>query len=315
MLFKAHSNEIFIPQLRDPEIGIVKNPRSGIVDETGYDSPSHYSIAEIVDEAPSYFPGDSIHIRNRFSSAQTGTWAVVSQVVQIFLHKSDYTNYTDIDHLVATAVTNGSVEPDAPAISPNPDEGWIDISFTIPELTNLSTRYGIAPGDNVSIYQYYPGGSENTTAMIENILPIAFSDYFNLSGYSIISPVFPGFINPASGNNSFRQGENASVILKSSSGPDNVSNVGITVTLHYTSDNGTIANNSNGMTYFLRDVVSGNPSTQTDVNGEIELIIITSLTTTAEDNYFFNITGDFTGTGYVTPNYDPSIPGSNIAVG
>jgi hypothetical protein len=315
MMFEAHSNDRFIPKLRDPDTGVVRIPLSGIQEDTGNNIPLQYSSAEIVDKSPSYFPGDTIHVRNRFSSVQTGTWAVVSQVVQLFLHKSDYTNLTDITHLIAIDVTNGSVAPSAPAISPDPTYGWINISFVIPDLSNLSTNYGISPGDNVSLYQYYPGGAENTTAKIENILPIAFTDYFDLSGFSTVNPVAPGFENPASGDNNFRQGENASVILKATSGPDNVANVDITLTLHYTSNNVTIPNNTNGITYFLRDVGSGNPSNTTDVNGEIRLTVLTSLSSTPEDDYFFNITGDFDGTGYITPNYNPLVPGSNYAVG
>jgi hypothetical protein len=69
----------------------------------------------------------------------------------------------------------------------NNADGWINFSYTIPDMSTLQSTFGISAGENVSIYQYYPGGSLNTTAKIENVDPFGFTDNFTLSGFATIS--------------------------------------------------------------------------------------------------------------------------------
>ncbi|MHA1947108.1 MAG: hypothetical protein ACXAC6_08770 [Candidatus Hodarchaeales archaeon] len=278
------------------ELGIYSEQRPSRVDP---------SISELVDELPVYYPESTIKFRNRFTIPNSGGNAIVDHNVSIFLNKQGYSNPLDPAHFIMNTTTNGSYSGNTP-ISTAPLHGWIDTSFVLPSLSDLDTIYGIVPGDNATIYQWL---DPRNTRFLDGVQPIFFADNFSVSGFSQISEL-GGFVNPASGDNTFREGENASVILKATSALDNVPNVEVNVTLHYNSTNLPITNGTIGFNYYLRDVASGNPSTITNGNGELKLIVDT-LTTTPKAAYFFNITGNFSGTPYFTQNYNPSDPGGS----
>ncbi len=301
----------YITSLRDSYLDTIPPPQSGIYRNKDAQNSPYYSIAKIDPEKAIYFPEETISVTNRFNSAQTGSWAIVSQVISIYLHKHDYTNLTDVNHLIATAVTNGT--PVIPSISNDLTEGIIDVSFTIPEMTNLTNRYGISPGDNVSLYQYYPGGSTNTTAKIENVDPFAKIDYFVVSGFSTLAEEIPGFINTASSDNTFRQGEEATVILKAQSGTTPLSGLTVDIELHDGTTHALIPYGNQGITYNLLDMTTSIPSTTTDANGELRLNVTTTYPTTLENDYYFilNTTID-TADGF-TENFDGSNNATNYA--
>ncbi len=303
----------YLTSLREPSQDTHSLPRSGIYRNKESQKSPYFSITEIEPDKTIYFPGEIISVSNRFNSAQTGNWAIINQNISIYLHKYDYTNLTDSNHLIASAVTNGT--PVIPAISNDPTEGKIEASFTIPDMTDLSTKYGISPGDNVSIYQYYPGGSTNTTAKIENVNPFAKIDYFIVSGFSALTEVNPGFVNIASGDNTFRQGEEASVVLKAYSGTTPLSGLTVSADLYDgTTDAPISSGGPEGISYNLLDMSTNLPSTLTDANGELRLNVTTTYPTTLENDYYFilNTTIDPVS-GYFTEHYDGNDPLTNYA--
>ncbi|PWI49736.1 hypothetical protein CEE45_01000 [Candidatus Heimdallarchaeota archaeon B3_Heim] len=305
----------YITSLRDPDLDTNPLPQSGIYRNKDSQNSPYYSIAEIEPNKAIYFPEETISVANRFNSAQTGSYAIVSQVIYLYLNSSTITNLSDTTHLIATTVTNGTHAKDYPAISDDQTYGMIDVTFTIPEMTNLTNRYGISPGDNVSIFQYYPGGSTNTTAKIENVVAFAKIDYFTVSGFSTLTEVNPGFINTASGDETFRQGEEASVVLKAQSGTTPLSGLIVDVKLHDGTTHTLISNGGpQGISYNLLDMTTGLPSTTTNGNGELRLNVTTTYPTTPENNYYFvlNTTIDPLS-GYFTENYDGSNAVTNYA--
>ncbi|MHA1976053.1 MAG: hypothetical protein ACW98I_04015 [Candidatus Hodarchaeales archaeon] len=304
----------YITSLRDPTINTNPLPQSGIYrNKDSQDSP-YFSITEIIPDKAIYFPGEIISVTNRFNSTQTGSYAIVSQVIYLFLNSSTITNLSDTTHLIATAVTNGTHAENSAAISDDPTYGKIDVTFTIPDMTNLTNRYGISPGDNVSIYQYYPGGSTNTTAKIENVNPFAKIDYFIVSGFSTLTEVNPGFVNTASGDNTFRQGEEATVVLKAQSGSTPLSGLTVGIDLHDGTTDALILNGNQGITYNLLDMITSAPSTTTDANGELRLNVSTTYPTTPENDFYFIINTTINPlSGYFTENYDGSTAATNFA--
>jgi hypothetical protein len=308
---EKQSTENYLTSLRDSGLDTISPPQSGIYRNKDSQNSLYYSIAEINPDKAVYFPEETISVTNRFNSAQTGSWAIVSQVISIYLHKHDYTNLTDENHLITTAETNGT--PTIPSISNDITEGIIDVSFTIPEMTNLTNKYGISPGDNVSIYQYYPGGSTNTTAKIENVDPFAKTDYFIISGFSTLTEVNPGFNNTASGDETFSQGEEATVVLKAQSGTTPLPGLTVDIKLHDGTTDALIPNGNQGINYNLLDMTTSLPSTTTDANGELRLNVTTTYPTTPENNYYFilNTTID-TADGF-TKNYDGFDNATNFA--
>ncbi len=269
------------------------------------------NILEIEGNPTVIFPGDTITVRNRFNDpAQIGTYAIVSQEIEIFLFEGGTSPTPLTSTPITTAVTNGTRDTGFTIeLSSNPQHGWIDHSFILPDLTGFDA-IGIQPGEQVQIYQYYPSG--NTTAKLESLTPFNKTDITLLGGFSTINAVL-GLVNERSGDNIFRQGENATAILYAESGGTDVENVAISYELRYKSDDSVIANNTLGMHYTTIDPSSGSFDTITDVNGELELILNTSYPGTPEDDYYFYITASFAGTGYYTENYDGSNPSTNVA--
>ncbi len=299
-----------LTSLREPFSYTPSVPQSGIYRNKDSLNSPYYSITSIDPDKAIYFPGETISVTNRFNSSQTGPLAIVSQVISIYLHKHDYGDLTDANHLITTAKTNGT--PTVPSISFDLTEGIIDVSFAIPDMSELTNTYGISPGDNVSIYQYYPGGSSNVTAEIENVNAFAKVDYFIVSGFSTLAETSPGFVNTASSDSTFRQGEEATVVLKAQSGTTPISGLTVDVELRNGATHTLIPNGGQGINYNLLDMTTSLPSTTTDTNGELRLNVTTTYPTTPENDYYFilNTTIDPVS-GYFTENYDGSDPTTN----
>ncbi|MFX0170456.1 MAG: hypothetical protein ACFE9L_00915 [Candidatus Hodarchaeota archaeon] len=290
-------------------------------------NPSEYGIiplsdnlrspyARIVNHQQEYFPEASIRVKNRFQPFEfNGTdlegYALVQQTIKLFLSKNgtrpDPLNTTlhsswINDHWIISNTTNGTPKfPGGPAISDNPDYGVLDVIFQIPDITTLKDQYNIVPGDLVEIYQFYPSG--NITSQMQGLDPFGFSDTFNLSAYASISPT--GIITQGTDGTEgpvsrFRQGDNGSTILNARWGTNNIPNVEVGVTLHNATDNTVIANGSLGFAFNLYNVTTGINSKYTDNNGNLKLSLNTAYPTTPLGSYYFNVTGDFTGTGYNT---------------
>ncbi|MHA2136818.1 MAG: hypothetical protein ACW98G_02950 [Candidatus Hodarchaeales archaeon] len=310
---ESQSGRDFVTSLRNPNLDTNPLPQSGIYRNKDSQNSPYFAIAEIEPNKAIYFPEETMSVTNRFNSAQTGSYAIVSQVIYLYLNSSTISNLSDTTHLIATAVTNGTHAENFPAISNDPTYGIIDVSFTIPEMTNLTTRYGISPGDTVSIFQYYPGGSTNTTAKIENVDPFAKIDYFTISGFSTLAEEIPGFVNTASGDNTFRQGEEATVVLKAQSGTTPISGLTVDIELHDGTTHVLIPNGNQGINYNLLDMATSFPNTTTDTNGELRLNVTTTFPTTPENDYYFilNTTID-TADGF-TENFDGSNNATNYA--
>lgn len=291
------------PQIRTPDV------QTGIISSgsTPYPNAPRQPRFEIVNQKPVYFPGDSIRVRNRFSTIEDPQYAVLNLNVSIYLHKEGYSSLTDPSHWFRNETTNFTAPLPMVPISDQASEGWIDFTFLIPSISEL-TSYGIASGDNVTIYQYC---QPNKTKFLEGLDPIAFADNFTLSAFTLVGAKGTGFVNNFTGDNTFRQGENATAIIRVFSGSDNLSNVPITATL-YDSSNTPIANNTSGISYYLTNS-SGTTQTYTDGNGELRLVVNTSYPTVPQDTYYFNVTADLFGTGYFSRFYDPGTPSVNIA--
>ncbi len=288
-----------------PQTGIIFHPTDNL----------KQSISEIVNEPAIVTPRTTLWIRNEFIIPEFGNFRIIAQEIKIYLVKQDEIDPTNAAYLIGTEVTNYTYNPSnpdsAPAIVDRNDDGWINFSYTIPDMSTLLSTFGISAGEDVSIYQYYPGGSSNTSAKIENIDEFYFTDNFTLSGFATISAPLD-LTNPQSGDSTFRQGGNASTILYADAEDIDVDNVSVSVELRLKSDNSPIVNNTgiSGFSYYLRNITTNNPETMTDNQGELRLIVNTNYSTAAEDNYYFLITANFDGTPYFTQNYDES-PGSN----
>jgi len=267
------------------------------------------SLSQILNGTGPYtfFPGDIIRFTNRFTipGQITTNYALLNHTVSIYLIKQGTLNPTNPAYFVKNSTTNGT-QVGKFKLTENPTEGFIDTTITVPDLTTLEVTYGILPGDDVTIYQYLapePGSGA------EGVPPYAYTDNFTLSAFPMLS-IGIGFVNPASGDNQFRQGENASFILTALSGSDPVDNASISATIHYNSSEIQIANTTGlGIICYLRDVTTGLPRTTTDSNGQLQIIVVTSYPVTTEDNFFINLTGDFIGTSI----YSPDIPESRYA--
>ncbi len=267
------------------------------------------SLSQILNGSAPYnfFPGDIIRFTNRFTipGQITTNYALLNHTVSIFLIKQGTLNPTNPTYFIKNSTTNGT-QVGKFKLTENPAEGFIDTTITIPDLTTLEVTYGILPGDNVTIYQYL---APSLGSGAEGVPPYAYTDNFTLSAFPILS-IGTGFVNPASGDNQFRQGENASFILTALSGSDPIDNTSISATIHYNSSEVQIANTTGlGIICYLRDVTTGLPRTSTDSNGQLRIIVVTTYPTTTEDNFFINITGDFIGTSV----YSPEIPESRYA--
>ncbi|MHA2290954.1 MAG: hypothetical protein ACXACK_02235, partial [Candidatus Hodarchaeales archaeon] len=305
-----YSTNVRITPLRDKEFSPLRNPRTGVNPDSDI---SRTTRASIQGDFGTVFPGDRIQNASHYRFAFPGqtTYAVVGQVIQIFLNKDDYGTPTDPNHWLTNLTTNG-MPPDEdwenPAISSNPAYGYIDLDIVIPsDISTLNTQYGIQPGDTVSILQYYSGN--NATGKID-VDPFNNTDSFTLSGFSTIAAQGTGFVNPASGDSTFRQDESAVVTLEATSEGSPVPGVNFSTELRFKTNDTVIPNGINGMTYYFYDVLSGNPNTTSDGNGEIGLNISTSSSSSEVDYYFF-IRGNFTGTGQFTTNFDGSDPATN----
>lgn len=290
------------PQIRIPDVqtGIISSGAT-----TGPNAPRQPRL-EIVNQKPVFFPGDSIRVRNRFSTNEDPTYAVLNLNVSIYLHKQGYSSLTDPNHWFRNETTNFTAPLPTVPISNDPSQGWMDVTFQIPSISEL-TNYGIASGDNVTIYQYC---QPNNTKFLEGLSPITFADNFTLSAFALVGAKGTGFVNNATSDSTFRQGENATAIIRVFAGSDNIPNVSITATLYDSSDT-PIANNTSGITYYLTNS-SGTSQTYTDGNGELKLTVNTSYPTVPQDSYYFNITADLFGTGYFSRFYDPGTPSVNI---
>lgn len=269
---------------------------------TGSGSP-RARINEIIDPKPVYTPGDEIHIRNRFEISLTDPYgnhyAFVQQVIEIYLFASSDPRTNDSSHLVWTDSTNGVPDGNA-AISANLAYGWLDTTFIIPDLTTL-TDMGISAGDEVVIYQFYPSG--NTTSRMAGYPPFGYEDTFLLSGFAELR-IVQEFTNTASGDNTFRQGGEATARIQSvTTDGDPVADVDISVTLRNKTTDNEIILPGIGITAALEDLL-GNPSTTTDANGFIDLSVYSTWPITPEDSYYFEVTGDFSTTIYKTENVD-----------
>ncbi|MFX0149282.1 MAG: hypothetical protein ACFFAJ_00735 [Candidatus Hodarchaeota archaeon] len=269
-----------------------------------------HPFASIVNPQPEYFPNDYIQVRNRFSSPEfpgTGLegYALVQQTIMLFLSKNG-TRPEPLDnktwmnqHWVINTTTNGLPKyPGGPAVSDVLSEGVMDITFQIPDISTLKNNHGIAPGDLVEIYQFYPSG--NITSQMQDLNPFGFSDTCTITAYATVSPT--DYIKQGSdgGNSRLRQGDSGSTVLNAHWGTDNIPDVEVGVTLHNASDDSTIANGSLGFWFNLQNTSTGNPTKFTDNNGNLNLSLFTTYPTTPVGSYYFNVTGNFTGTGYET---------------
>ncbi|MFX1514679.1 MAG: hypothetical protein ACFFC6_00075 [Promethearchaeota archaeon] len=294
-----------VPPLQENGLSSSSSPRTGIIPPSGSRHSPRAGVNEIVDGGFVYFPGDTIHIRNRFNIPNYD-FAILSQRIDIYLFNSSDTPENVSTHFVKSDYTNGSRPAEEPSISDDPQLGWLDTTFQIPTWTELNAM-GIDADDNVTIYQFYP--SYNVTSEISGCPPFNRTDSFIISGYAMFSVDAPGLVNPISGDNSFRQGENATASLTAISGVDPVPDVAVDCSLYFSNDI-EILNGTNGFNYYLQDSL-GNPSTTTDSNGKIYLFVNTTYPTTSENDYYCNVTANFDGTGFYTSNYVPGNPSTN----
>ncbi len=288
-------------------------PQTGIVSPSRFPRSPSASIQLIPNDKPIFFPGDMVHIKNRFRlpgdlGDPPTNWAIVQQRIGIYLFESTEPLSNDSDHQVSVITTDSDITNGTYTLSPyvalSDDlwHGWLNTSFNIPDLTTLGD-INIEPGDDVTIYQYF-GGNSSSDADLGGV-EISFTDTFSLGGFSKIEREDPGFVNPSSGGNTFRQGEAASVKLKAESGDDVVPGVDVSWALYYNDTNTKIPNPADvGIIVNLTDVTSGTLSTTTDINGELNLTVYTTSPDTPEENYYILITGDFSPTTYYTENYD-----------
>ncbi|MFX0205703.1 MAG: hypothetical protein ACFFDT_06920 [Candidatus Hodarchaeota archaeon] len=265
-------------------------------------------FASIVNPQPEYFPEDFIRVRNRFNVTGLEPYALVQQTIMIFLSKSGtrpdplnttiHSSWINAQWII-NGTTNGTPKyPEGAAISDDLAHGILDITFQIPDIDTLNNSYNILPGDLVEIYQFYPSG--NTTSKMQDLNPFGFSDTFTISAYATVSPTDYITQGPDGGNSRLRQGDNGSTILNAHWGTDNIPDVEVSIILHDASDDSIIANNSLGFVFYLQNTSTGKPSKFTDNNGNLTLALDTTYPTTPIGSYYFNVTGNFAGTGYET---------------
>ena len=293
----------------------VDTPQTGIIPPLRNLSPRE-RINNITNEQDQYFPGSSITITNRFNLTNPDhvDYCVIEQDVYIFLfeetswtpqemitesNKTDGTGkYISNDtaqciYYVHTTTTNGTKSGTGASLSADPAEGWINTTFTIPDISTLNTM-GIQSDDNVTIFQFYPSLNVSESRIGTDFF-IYHTDRFQVS--SVATFTSEGFINDESGDETFRQGGNATAILTAASGASGIDNVTITIDGLYNKSN---------------DVEITNPSSlgidyprlgfTTNASGEIELSVNTSYST-PESEYYFIVSANFTRTSFYTENY------------
>jgi hypothetical protein len=320
-LFSSSGEKDVFPLRKDNPLPIIPSGY-GIIPLSG---DLRKPFASIENPKPEYIPGDTIRVKNRFeppdfNDTSKEGWALVQQDIMIFLStngtRPDPLNMTTNaswvnDHWRINGTTNGTpfYGEGAPAITNETTHGVLDITFTIPDIITLKDQYKIIPGDLVEIYQYYPSG--NITSQMQGLDPFGFPDTFNLTAYASFSA--PDYIKQdetEGGNSRLRQGDNGSTTLYARWGTTPVPNVIVNATLHNASDDAVITNGSYGTWFYLQDETTGNPDNSTDASGNLKLFLDTTYPTTPEGTYYFNVTGNFTGTGYNTSYYEST--GLNI---
>ena len=295
----------FPPQHRTPNTGIIPSPNT-----------PRDSITEIVGGQDQFFPGSNIHIRNQFDLYQNDTHnlVIISQVIYIYLFEANVNLTTMIDewnssdptastYYVHEATTNGSHDIDKAALAYDliltPTVGFIDTTFQIPDSTTLNAM-GIGSDDEVTVFQSYPANNV-TESKIRT--PINKTDTFTLSSVAIFTS--EGFVNDASGDNTFRQGGNATTLLNATSGAIGVPNVTVTFNGLYNKSNDVKIPDPAALdiNYEFREVGSVVENSITDGNGFLDLYVNTTYST-PEGDYYFNITADFSGTDFYVENYE-----------
>jgi len=297
-------------------------------DLSPYLTSPHTIKSSIINQPALITPGTELHLRTRFiipnsiSVPSPEGYAILEQEINLYLYTEPDLNAkfdgTDIQNLESTHIINTTKggQPVTNAIDPgsltarlsnDTSEGWINCTITLPTMTDLQNDYNITHNDNVAILQYFPGNSSED-AKIVGIDPFWYTDNFTLTGVANIDS--QGITNPQSGDETFRQGGNASAILNATSEGTGLENVIVLdYELRLQSDDSSVANISSGITYSLRDM-SGNPNTTTDANGNLRLIVYTT-TSVNEDDYYFLINASFAGTTEFTENYETGNPSSN----
>ncbi|MHA2202471.1 MAG: hypothetical protein ACW991_02165, partial [Candidatus Hodarchaeales archaeon] len=300
-----------VKPLRKNTLLPVHTPRTGIIPNSNKPRSPRGSINDIEEEQDQYFPGSNISIRNQFEILYPGSgYSVIGQVIYIFLFEEGTAQSTmaaqgDITnssiYFVHNATTNGDYfTREGAALSTNVSHGWIETTFEIPEIGQL-TEMGIESDDNVTIFQYYPAQNVSKSSLGTDF-NITRTDTFQLS--SVATFTSEGFVNDASSDEVFRQGENATTLLTAASGATGIDNVTVTISGLYNKSNDVEITDpaSLGIQYELRDPLLGTPSTTTNTDGEIELFVNTT-DSTLEGGYYFNVTADFTWTSFYTENY------------
>ncbi|MFX0206047.1 MAG: hypothetical protein ACFFDT_08665, partial [Candidatus Hodarchaeota archaeon] len=299
--------------LQEDILSPIDIPQTGIIPPLRNTSTPKGTINEIIGGQGQYFPGGEISVRNQFELVQDSGIYIVEQDIYIFLFEEtswtiqemiDECNVTDVDgkfignqsaHHVHTATTNGTQpDPTKPSLSDLVTDGWINTTFTISPIGTLN-EIGIQSDDNVTIFQYYPALNVSESRIGRDYSSYK-TDRFQLSSVATFTSP-DGFINDASKDSTFRQGENATAVFTAASGTTGIDNVIITIEgLYNKSDNSEITDpGSLGIQYALL-------GSTTNASGDIELVVNTTYVT-PEGGYYFNVTADFTWTSFYTENY------------
>ena len=98
--FMTDPKEQFVPILGERDIKGIRHPLSGIYPGKETSPIGSFSIEEIVNDQGTYFPGETIQVRNRFSGPLMGTWAITNQNISIYLHKQGHSDPLDSNHLI-----------------------------------------------------------------------------------------------------------------------------------------------------------------------------------------------------------------------
>jgi hypothetical protein len=288
-------------------------PQAGVIPPLRNTSTPRGIINDIIGGQDQYFPGGSISIQNQFELVEDSDIYIVEQDIYIFLFEEtswtiqqmiDECNVNDSNgkftgnesaHYVHKTTTNGTQpDPTKPSLSGSDTDGWINTTFTIPDIATLNS-IGIQSDDNVTIFQLYPALNVTESRIGQDYFSYK-TDRFQVS--SVATFTCPdGFINDASKDDTFRQGENATAVLTAASGDTGIDNVTVAlVGLYNKSDDSEITDpGSLGIQYALL-------GTTTNATGDIELVVNTTFST-PEGEYYFNISADFTWTSFYTENY------------
>jgi hypothetical protein len=288
-------------------------PQTGLIPPLRNTSTPKGTINEIIAGQGQYFPGGDISVRNQFELVDGSGIYIVEQDIYIFLFEEtswtiqemiDECNKTDVNgkftgnesaHYVHKATTNGTQpDPTKPSLSDVDADGWINTTFSIPLIGTLNS-IGIQSDDNVTIFQYYPA-TNVTESRIGRDYSSYKTDRFQVS--SVATFTSPNeFINEASKDNTFRQGENATAVFTAASGATGIDNVTVTIDgLYNESDDSEITDPSSlGIQFTLL-------GSETNASGMIELFV-NSTNSTPEGGYYFIVTADFTWTSFYTENY------------